>query len=133
MQFVMSQCTVKFKTQWFLQELPEIKQTKIHKETTGYSRTSDNGPSEKWTTFLQRTHSVLRIEITVVVILKQPPRSGRFLIPDSGQDPNSQMHFSIQNSLQIMDTQETPPLKLYHTCCAHTFEDKFNCKPHARA
>ena len=64
-----------------------------------YSRTSDNGPSEKRTSSLQRTHSVLRIEITIVVILKQPPRSGRFLIPDSGQDPDSQRHFSIQNCL----------------------------------
>ena len=64
-----------------------------------YSRTSDNGPYEKRTTSLQRTYSVLRIEITIVVILKQPPRSGRFLIPDSGQDPDSQRHFSIQNCL----------------------------------
>ena len=64
-----------------------------------YSQTSDNGPSKKRTTSLQRTHSVLRIEITIVVILKQPPRSGRFLIPDSGQDPDSQRHFSIQNCL----------------------------------
>jgi len=68
-------------------------------ENLRYSRTSDNGPSEKRTSSLQRTHSVLRIEITIVVILKQPPRSGRFLIPDSGQDPDSQLHFSIQNCL----------------------------------
>ena len=58
------------------------------------SRTSVNGPSEKRTTSLQRTQSVLRIEITIVVILKQPPRSGRFWIPDSGQDPRSLiLHF----------------------------------------
>ena len=63
-----------------------------------YSRTSDNRPSEKRKTSLQ-THSVLRIEITIVITLKQPPRSGRFLIPDSGQDLNSQRRFSIQSCL----------------------------------
>ena len=51
-----------------------------------YSRTSDNGPSEKRTTSLQRTHSLLRNEITIVIVLKQPPRNGRFSIPDSGQE-----------------------------------------------
>ena len=51
-----------------------------------YSRTSDNGPSEKRTTSLPRTHSLLRNEITIVIVLKQPPRNGRFSIPDSGQD-----------------------------------------------
>ena len=64
-----------------------------------YSRTSVNRPSEKRTTSLQRTQSVLRIEITIVVILKQPPRSGRFWIPDSGQDPRSLPHFTIHNCL----------------------------------
>ena len=72
---------------------------KLQDCTMMYSRTSDNGPSEKRTTSLQQTHSVLRIEITIVITLKQPPRSGCFLIPDSGQDPNSQQHFSIQNCL----------------------------------
>ena len=64
-----------------------------------YSQTSDNGHSEKRKISLQRTSSVLRIEITIVVILKQPPRSGRFSIPDSGQDSNSQRDFLIQNCL----------------------------------
>ena len=64
-----------------------------------YSRTSDNGPSEKRTTSLQRTHSLLRTEITIVIVLKQPPRNGRFSIPDSGQELHSQLHFSIQNCL----------------------------------
>ena len=64
-----------------------------------YSRTSDNGPSEKRTTSLQRTHSLLRNEITIVIVLKQPPRNGRFSIPDSGQELHSQLHFPIQNCL----------------------------------
>ena len=58
-----------------------------------------NGPSEKRTTSLKRTHSLLRNEITIVIVLKQPPRNGRFSIPDSGQDLHSQLHFSIQNCL----------------------------------
>ena len=73
-----------------------------------YSRASDNGPSEKRTTSLQRTSSVLRIKISIVVILKQPPRSGRFLIPDSGQNSNSQRDFSIQNCLRIADRKPHP-------------------------
>ena len=56
------------------------------KGSTDYSRTSDNGPSEKRTTSLQRTHSLLRNETTIVIVLKQPLRNGRFLIPDSGQE-----------------------------------------------
>ena len=56
-----------------------------------YSRTSDKGPSEKRTASLQRTHSVLWIE---VVTLKQLPRSEHFLTTDSRQDSNSQRHFS---------------------------------------
>ena len=62
---------------------------KFHK--SNYSRTSDNGPSEKRTTSLQRTHSLLRNEITIVIVLKQPPRNGRFSIPDSGQELHSQL------------------------------------------
>ena len=56
---------------------------------------------------------MLRIEISIVVILKQPPRSGRFLIPDSRQNSNSQRDFSIQNCLRIADKQETTPTKCF--------------------
>ena len=66
----------------------------FQEESTGiqyYSRTSDNGPSEKRTTSLQRTHSVLRIEITIVVILKQPPRSSA----DKIQTPNGTFQYKI--------------------------------------
>ena len=57
---------------------------------------------------------MLRIEISIVVILKQPPRSGRFLIPDSGQNSNSQRDFSIQKiGLRIADKQETTPTKCF--------------------
>ena len=59
---------------------------------------------------------MLRIEISIVVILKQPPRSGHFLIPDSGQNSNSQRDFSIQNCLRIADKQENTPTK----CFGHT-------------
>lgn len=79
-----------------------------------YIRASDNGPSEKRTTSLQRTSSVLQIEMSIVVILNQPPRSGRFLIPDNGQDSNFQRDFAIQIASNVTDTQETTPLKLYH-------------------
>ena len=45
-----------------------------------YSHAADNGPSEKWTTSLQWTSSVLRIEISIVVVLNQPLRSRCFSV-----------------------------------------------------
>ena len=77
-----------------------------------YSRTSHNGPSEKRTTSLQRTKSVARIEIPISIIHSQPPRSGRFSIPDSGQLRRSRTDFTVQNCLYITDTAETAPTKL---------------------
>ena len=58
---------------------------------------------------------MLRIEITIVVI-QQPPRSGRFSIPDSGQNPCSQRR-SVPNTEMPLNNghQETTPLKLYPT------------------
>ena len=64
-----------------------------------YSGTSHNGPSEKRTLTLQRTRAVSRIENTIAVIHKQPSRSGRFPIPDSGQnlcaERRSTIHFYL--------------------------------------
>ena len=64
-----------------------------------YSRTSHNRHSDKRTTSLQRTNEVLRIEIAIVLIHKQPPRGRLFSIPGSRQDSNSQRDFSIQSCL----------------------------------
>ena len=77
-----------------------------------YSRTSHNGPSEKRTTSLQRTLPMIRIEITLDVIHSQPPRSGRFRIPDSGHDSRSRPHFSVQKVSLNSGHQETTPSKL---------------------
>lgn len=55
-----------------------------------------NGPSEKRTT-LQRTHSVLQIDCNTLTTSE----NRRPLDPDSGEDSNSQRHFSIQNCLLI--------------------------------
>ena len=74
--------------------------------------------SEKRTTSLQRTLSVLRIEFTIRVILKQPPRSGRFSIPDSRQRTKSALPTALYNAELPLNSghQETTPLKLYiHT------------------
>jgi len=61
-----------------------------------YSGTSHNGPSHERTTSLQRTLAVAPIEITAEVVFNQPPTSGRFLIPDSGQAACSQLTNSVQ-------------------------------------
>ena len=49
------------------------------------------------------------LEHTHAVILKQPPRSGHFSIPDSGQNPRSQRRFAMQNCLIIADTRKPHP------------------------
>ena len=74
-----------------------------------YSGTSHNGPSERRTTSAQRTKSVARIEITTAIIHSQPPRNGRFSIPDSGKNWRSITAFSLQNCLE---TAEAAPIKL---------------------
>jgi len=52
---------------------------------SSYSGTSHNGPSHEETTSLLRTLVVAPNEITTELVFNQPPTSGCFLIPDSGQ------------------------------------------------
>ena len=86
-----------------------------------YSRTSVNGPSKKQTTSLQRTQSVLQIEITIVVILKQPPRT----LLDSGQRTRSTLPTALYNTKLPLNNghQRNHTLKI----------DKPYRIPHARA
>jgi len=53
------------------------------------------------------------IEITTELMFNQPPTSGCFLIPDSGQATYSQLTNSVQQFLLITDKQETP--SIFHT------------------
>jgi len=76
---------------------------------TKYSGASHNGPSHEWTISLLRTLAVAPIEITIGLMFNQPPTSGRFLIPDSGQAACSQLTNSVQQRL-IADKQETTPI-----------------------
>ena len=91
-----------------------------------YSQASNNGPSEKWTTALQWTSSVLGIEISIIVILKQPPRSrpSRFRTADKTQ--TSQRDFQIQNCIQIADMQETRPIQ----CLDHAHKTAWTTPMH---
>jgi len=52
---------------------------------SSYSGTSHNGPSHEETTSLLQTLVVAPNEITTELVFNQPPTSGCFLIPDSGQ------------------------------------------------
>ena len=49
-----------------------------------YSITSDNGPSEKRTTSLQRTAHLPPIDFTIELIHFEPPRSGHLSTPNNG-------------------------------------------------
>ena len=49
-----------------------------------YSKTSNNGPSEKRTTSLQRTAHLPPIDFTIELIHFEPPRSGHLLTPNNG-------------------------------------------------
>ena len=83
----------------------------MHTIQANYSGTSHNGPSHERTTSLQRTLAVAPIEITTELMFNQPPTSGRFLIPDSGQAACSQLTNSVQQChLYITDKQETTPI-----------------------
>jgi len=53
---------------------------------------------------------VAPIEITTELVFNQPPTSGRFLIPDSGQAACSQLTNSVQQRLLVTDKQETTPI-----------------------
>ena len=49
-----------------------------------YSKTSNNGPSEKRTTSLQRTAYLPPIDFTIELIHFEPPRSGHLSTPNNG-------------------------------------------------
>ena len=49
-----------------------------------YSKTSNNGPSEKRTTSLQRTAHLPPIDFTIELIHYEPPRSGHLSTPNNG-------------------------------------------------
>ena len=49
-----------------------------------YSKTSNNGPSEKRTTSLQRTAHLPPIDFTIELIHFEPPRSGHLSTPNNG-------------------------------------------------
>ena len=54
-----------------------------------YSKTSNNGPSEKWTTSLQRTAHLPLIDFTIELIHYEPPRSGQPLYKGQMARPQS--------------------------------------------
>ena len=49
-----------------------------------YSKTSNNGPSEKRTTSVQRTTHLPPIDFTIKLIHFEPPRSGHVSTPNNG-------------------------------------------------
>ena len=49
-----------------------------------YSQTSNNGPSEKWTTSVQRTAHLPPIDFTIELIHFEPPRSRHLSTPNNG-------------------------------------------------
>ena len=44
------------------------------------------------------------IEITIALVYKEPPTSGRFLIPESGQSAWSRLKISIENGPSHVQT-----------------------------
>ena len=52
--------------------------------TKAYSKTSNNGPSEKRTTSVQRTAHLPLIDFTTELIHYEPPRSGHLSTPNNG-------------------------------------------------
>ena len=61
---------------------------------TVYSKTSNNGPSEKWTTSVQRTAHLPPIDFTIELIHYEPPRSGHLSIPNNGHG-SAPMYLSL--------------------------------------
>ena len=49
-----------------------------------YSKTSNNGPSKKWTTSIQRTAPLPPIDFIITLIHLEPPRSGHLSTPNNG-------------------------------------------------
>ena len=65
-----------------------------------YSKTSNNGPSEKQTTSLQRTVHLHPIYFTIELIHFEPPRSGHLSTPNSGHRSGPDVLRPIQNYLR---------------------------------
>ena len=80
-------------------EFPAVFLNLKHGEKYIYSGTSHNGPSHERTTSLLWTLAVAPNEITTELVFNQPPTSGRFLIPDSGQAVCSQLTNFVQQCL----------------------------------
>ena len=49
-----------------------------------YSKTSNNGPSEKRTTSVQQTTRLPPIDFTIEILHFEPPRSGHLSTPNNG-------------------------------------------------
>jgi len=65
------------------------------------------------------------LKLPSFVILKQPPRNRHFLILDSGQEIKLPMALFNTKLPLNKYTQETTPLKLYHTCTVSTQIDEY--------
>ena len=65
-----------------------------------YSKTSNNGPSEKRTTSLQRTAHLPMIDFTIELIHFEPPRSGHLSTPNNGHWSGPDVSWPIQNHLR---------------------------------
>jgi len=64
-----------------------------------YSKTSNNGPSEKRTTSLQRTAHLPPIDFTIELIHYKPPRSRHLSTPNNGHWTGPDLPSPIQNYL----------------------------------
>ena len=62
----------------------------MHFALQQYSKTSNNGPSEKRTTSVQRMDHLPPIDFTIELIHFEPPRSGHLSTPNNG-------HWSVPN------------------------------------
>ena len=56
----------------------------IPSQESVYSKTSNNGPSEKRTTSVQRTAHLPPIDFTIQLLHFKPPRSGHLSTPNNG-------------------------------------------------
>ena len=65
-----------------------------------YSKTSNNGPSEKRSTSLQGTAHLPPIDFTIELIHYEPPRSGHLSTPNNGHWSGPDVPWPIQNYLR---------------------------------
>ena len=71
---------------WFICQSSESRNLDLlfNSEHDVYSKTSNNGPSEKRTTSVQRTAHLPPIDFTIELIHFEPPRSGHLSTPNNG-------------------------------------------------